>query len=46
MRTEAEHDLLQDVFDEMQSLKKALASQDERRVDIKEFAFPKYLLIP
>lgn len=38
MRTEAEHDLLQAVFDEMQSLKKALVPQDERRVGIREFA--------
>ena len=38
MRSEADHNLLQAVFDEMQSLKKALVSQDERRVGIKEFA--------
>jgi len=38
MGTEAEHNLLQAIFDEMQELKRALANQDERRVSIKEFA--------
>ena len=38
MRTEAESDLLQAIFNEMQELKYALAHQDERRVSIKEFA--------
>ena len=38
MRSEEDHGLLQAIFDEMQGLKKALSSQDERRVDIKEFA--------
>ena len=38
MHTEAEHKLLEAIFHEMQSLKNALAHQDERRVSIKEFA--------
>lgn len=38
MRTEAEHDLLQAIFNEMQALKKAISSKDERRVGRGEFA--------
>lgn len=38
MRTEAEHDLLQAIFNEMQVLKKAISSKDERRVGRGEFA--------
>ena len=38
MYTEAEHNLLEAIFHEMQALKNALAHQDERRVSIKEFA--------
>ena len=30
MRTDAEHELLQAIFDEMQTLKKAVAIKDER----------------
>ena len=30
MRTDAEHELLQAIFDEMQALKKAVAIKDER----------------
>ena len=38
MRTDAEHELLQAIFDEMQALKKAVATKDERRVNVREFA--------
>jgi len=38
MRTDAEHELLQAIFDEMQALKKAVAIKDERRVNVREFA--------
>lgn len=38
MIAESEHNILQAIFDEMQELKRAMASQDERRVSIKEFA--------
>ena len=38
MYTEAEKNILEAIFHEMQALKNALAHQDERRVSIKEFA--------
>ena len=38
MKTDAEHELLQAIFDEMQALKKAVAIKDERRVNVREFA--------
>ncbi|MDQ9019873.1 hypothetical protein RFI02_02005 [Acinetobacter sichuanensis] len=38
MKAEKEHDLLQAIFNEMQALKKAIVTQDERRVNSKEFA--------
>lgn len=38
MKTSAEHELLQAIFNEMQALKKAVAVKDERRVNVREFA--------
>ena len=38
MKIEKEHDLLQAIFNDMQALKKAIATKDERRVNSKEFA--------
>lgn len=38
MRNDADHELLQAIFNEMQELKKALEVKDERRVTAKEFA--------
>ncbi|WP_446893223.1 hypothetical protein [Acinetobacter sp. NS4_7] len=38
MRTDDEPDLLQAIFNEMQALKKAICSRDERRVGRSEFA--------
>ena len=38
MKTDAEHELLQAIFNEMQALKKAICSRDERRVGRSEFA--------
>lgn len=38
MRSNAEHELLQAIFDEMQELKKAIQIKDERRVNVREFA--------
>ena len=37
MRTDAEHELLQAIFNEMQALKKAVTIKDERRVNVREF---------
>ena len=38
MKSNAEHELLQAIFDEMQELKKAIQIKDERRVNVREFA--------
>lgn len=38
MKTHAEHELLQAIFNEMQELKKAIQVKDERRVNVREFA--------
>ncbi|QQN40289.1 helix-turn-helix transcriptional regulator [Acinetobacter sp. CS-2] len=38
MRSKADHELLQAIFDEMQELKKAMQIKDDRRVNVKEFA--------
>jgi len=38
MRTDAENDLLQAIYKEMQDLKKSILVKDERRVGVKEFA--------
>jgi len=38
MRSSAEHELLQAIFNEMQELKKAIQIKDERRVNVREFA--------
>ncbi|MHA3062548.1 helix-turn-helix transcriptional regulator [Acinetobacter sp. ANC 4641] len=46
MRTDAEHELLQAIFNEMQQMKRYLAKQDNRRVSIKEFASRMNMSIP
>ncbi|WOE40749.1 hypothetical protein [Acinetobacter chinensis] len=38
MKSNAEHELLQAIFNEMQELKKAIQIKDERRVNVREFA--------
>lgn len=38
MKSNAEHELLQAIFNEMQELKKAIQVKDERRVNVREFA--------
>lgn len=46
MRSKADHELLQAIFDEMQELKKAMQRKDERRVNVREFSERLNISIP
>ena len=46
MKSNAEHELLQAILNEMQELKKAIQKKDERRVNVREFSQRLNISIP